>query len=96
MRVIYLTIITVIENKMRLVKRMFAELVLNAARNDKSADQQGCQNENVEASSGRRRDFYRPHHRNMAGLLGVNPTSRIRAQSPPPLSIMPAAIVKTF
>jgi hypothetical protein len=37
MRVAHLQAITVIENKIRLVKRMFAELVLNAARNDKSA-----------------------------------------------------------
>jgi hypothetical protein len=44
-RVQYLTSITVIENKMRLVKRMFPELVLNAARNDKSVHGQVRQNE---------------------------------------------------
>jgi hypothetical protein len=41
--------ITVIDNKMRLVKRTFAKLALNAAQNDKSAHQQVRQNENVEA-----------------------------------------------
>jgi hypothetical protein len=74
MRVDYLIAITVVENKMRLVKRMFAELALNAARNDKSAHQRVRQNENVEASSTRRRDFYRPHHRNMAGVPWHQPT----------------------
>jgi hypothetical protein len=68
MRVIYLTIVTVIENMMRLVKRMFAELVLNAARNGKSAHQQVRQNEKVEASSARGPEFYRPRYRNMAGF----------------------------
>jgi hypothetical protein len=60
----YLTTIIVIENKMHLVKRVFAKLVLNAARNDKSAYQQVRQNEDVEAPSTRWRDFYRPHHGN--------------------------------
>jgi hypothetical protein len=74
MRVTYLTMITVIENKMRLVKRMFAELVLNAARNSKSAHQQVRQNENVEASSTRGPEFYRLHYRNIAGVPWHQPT----------------------
>jgi hypothetical protein len=66
MRVTYLIEITVIENKMRLVKRIFAELVSNAAGNDKSAHPQVRQNENVEASSACRRDFCRPWQGSLA------------------------------
>jgi hypothetical protein len=60
---------------MHLVKRVFAELTLNADRSDKSAHQRVRRNEDVEASSTRWRDFYCPHHHgNMAGFPWRQPT----------------------